>query len=157
VEQFLSFSTRDERESRESFYPKMVWVVDGQRRARDRAQFFASLRAGRVVNREPLIVSDPSKEGALLRDWGASRAPVYFDFGDSEPLWRLNPCGPSGVAYLSSVVRTEFLRAHLEGVPFEEMFTEVVERHSARQAPRSRPLAGFERYMARRQRRGPRF
>ena len=39
---------REEREARESFYGKMVWVVDGKRRMRDRARFFASLGAAKV-------------------------------------------------------------------------------------------------------------
>jgi competence protein CoiA len=96
---------RDERESREIFYQNMVWVVNGRRRARDRAQFFASLDAAIVVNREPRIVLVPSN-GALLRDWRSSRVPVYFDFGDGEPgdarrvdkpvLWQLSPRSPNG-------------------------------------------------------------
>ena len=117
---------------------------------RDKAQFFASIDAAIVVNREPLIVSVRSNEGALLRDWGASRVPVYFDFGDSEPgdklcfdapiLWRLNPRGTNGRAYLSPVPKTLFLRVHLDGEPFEEMCTGAVERaavrHLLQQAPR---------------------
>lgn len=81
-----SFLRREERESRELFYQKMVWVVDGRRRARDRGRFFASLGAAIVVNPKPLTVSFPSNDGALLRDWAASRVPVFFDFGSvSEP------------------------------------------------------------------------
>jgi competence CoiA-like predicted nuclease len=38
-----SFLQEAERQSRELFYPKLVWVVDATRRVRDRAQFFASL------------------------------------------------------------------------------------------------------------------
>jgi competence protein CoiA len=162
---------QNERESRENFYPKMVWVVNGRRLKRDRARFFASLNAGIVVNREPRIVSVLWKEGALLRDWEPSRAPEYFDFGDSEQgdtarfetptLWRLNPCGPNGTAYLSAVPKTLFLHAHVKGLPFEEMCTEAVTRaaahHLLRQAPQSRGLPGFERYMARRQRARRRF
>jgi competence protein CoiA len=48
-----SFLRSDERQSRENFYPKMVWVVDGTRRKRDRKQFFESLRGpmfGPVTN-----------------------------------------------------------------------------------------------------------
>ena len=150
-----SLLRRDERESREAFYPKMVWVVDGRRRARDRAQFFASLGAAMVVNRTPLMFSVPSNGGALLRDWEASRVPVYFDFGigetgdtsrfDTTALWRLNPRSRNArAAYLSPVARTEFLRVHLEGLPFDEICTEFVERAMAyylmRQASRSRPL-----------------
>jgi competence protein CoiA len=163
---------RDEREQRENFYPKMVWIVNGRRRKQDRARFFAALGAAKIVNHEPRIVSVPSNKGALLRDWKASRVPVYFDFGDvNEPddkplfdariLWRLTPCGPNGTAYLSPVQKTEFLRVHLEGLPFDEMCSEFVGRAVARyliqQAPRSPPLADFERDTARRQRTRPRF
>jgi competence protein CoiA len=49
-----SLLCRDERESREIFYQNMVWVVDGRRRLRDRARFFASLGEATVVNPRPL-------------------------------------------------------------------------------------------------------
>jgi hypothetical protein len=62
-----SFVRPDEREARESFYPKMVWVVNGLRLKRDRAQFFASLGAGIVVKLKPLTFSFPLNKGALLR------------------------------------------------------------------------------------------
>jgi hypothetical protein len=152
-----SFLSPDEREARESFYPKMVWVVDGTRRKKDRAQFFASVDAAIVINHEPLIVLVRWKEGALLRDWEGSKVPVYFDFGD-DTLWRLNPCIPNGMTYLFRVPKTVFLRVHLEGLPFEEMCTEVVE-HAVlmQQTPRSRPLAGFERFLAQRERARRRF
>jgi hypothetical protein len=167
-----SFLLRDEQESRENFYPKLVWVINGRRRKRDRKQFFASVNAATGINCEPaLIVLVRWKEGALLRDWGASRVPVYFDFGDSEPedalrfdaptLWRLNPCGPNGKAYLSAVPKTLFVQAHRNGEPFEELTSAAVERAAARylmqqaprqQAPRPQPLTGFERYWANLQR-----
>ena len=130
-------------------------IVEGERRE---AEF---------VNGVVRIVSILWTKGALLRDWGGSRVPVYFDFGDSEPgdtarfdvptLWRLNPCGPHGMAYLVPVSKTEFLRVHLEGEPFEELCTEFVGRtaalHLLQQAPQSQGLPGFERYTARRRRR----
>jgi hypothetical protein len=150
---------REEREAREMFYQKMVWVVDGRRRKRDRARFFASLDAAVVINHEPRIVSIPSNEGALLRDWGASRVPVYFDFGDltkpGDTLWRRNPCNSTGMAYLSRLPKTLFLHIHLKGL--EEMdYSAAVERavvhRLIQQAPRPRGLTGFERYMAKKQR-----
>src|SRR5262245_10153694 len=164
-----SFLPPDEQQSRENFYPKMLWVVNGRRRKRDKKQFFACFDARRVVNGEPRIISVLWKDGALLREWGASRVPVYFDFGDSEPddavrfdtptLWRLNPCGPNGKAYLTAVPKTLFLHVHLNGQPFEEMCTEAVERvaahHLLKQA--AQPLPGFGRYIARRERTRPRF
>jgi competence protein CoiA len=164
-----SFLPPGEREAREKFYRKMVWIVDGRRRKRDRKQFFSCLDARAVANGEPRIVAVLWKEGALLRDWEASRVPVYFDFGDSEPedalsfdtptLLRLKPCDPNGKMYLSLVSKTSFLDAHLKGEPFEETCTEAVERAAAdrvsKQAPQ--PLPDFERYMARLERARPRF
>jgi hypothetical protein len=161
-----SFLRRDERVAREKFYQKMVWVVDGVRRKRDTAQFFALFDQATILNREPaLIVLVRWKEGALLRDWEASNVPVYFDFGD-DTLWRLNPCIPNGMTYLSRVPKTVFLNAHLKGQPFEELASAAVERAAARyseqlravyaallqQAPRPQPLTGFERYWANLQR-----
>jgi competence protein CoiA len=120
----------EERDAREDFYPAMVWVVDGLRLKRDRAQFFASLNAARVVNLKPLTFTFPLNKGALLRDWTARRVPVFFDFGhtselrdvlrsDEDFLWRLDPGSPSGVACVSPVSRTSFLRAYLEGLPLK--------------------------------------
>jgi competence protein CoiA len=70
--------SRDERESRESFYPNMAWVVDALRRVQDRPQFLASLETAAIHKRKPLVISLPANQGALLRDWTASRAPVFF-------------------------------------------------------------------------------
>ena len=168
----------EERESRESFYQNMVWVVDGLRRKQHRVKFFASLGAPLNVSGKLPIFLVSSNEGALLRDWTASRVPVYFDFGDSEPgdtlcfntptLWRLNPGSLNGRAYLSPVPKWFFLRVHREGRSFEGKYTETVKRIAAaveragvdylkQQAARSRPLIGFERYMARRQLKRRRF
>jgi hypothetical protein len=65
------------------------------------------------------------------------------------------------MAYLSPVLKTFFLHIHFEGLPFDERCTEAVECAAAdylmQQAPRSRPLTGFERYMDRRQRARRRF
>jgi hypothetical protein len=116
---------REERESRENFYQRMVWVVDGLRRKQDRSRFFASLAATRVVNPKPLTFWLSLNEHALLREWSASRVPVYFDFGDgSEPgdaqhfpvpvLWLLVP-GSS--AYLRPVRKDSFQDAYVRRLP----------------------------------------
>ena len=119
-----------------------------------------ALKAGNVINRQPVIVSVVWTEGALLRDWGVNRLPVYFDFGNSKPLWRLDPRGPDGTTYLSPVTKAEFLRVHLAGEPFDRLFSEVIRQLAAarsKQAPQFRELTGFDRYMARKQRTRPRF
>ena len=167
-----SFLCPEERDARERFYQKMVWVVDGQRQ--DRVKFFASLGDAINVSDKLRIFLVPSNEGALLRDWGASRVPVYFDFRDSEPgdtqrfdtptLWRLNPRSPNGSAYLRPVPKMFFLHVHRKGRPFERECTEIaaaIERAVAdylRQlASRFRAPTDFDRYLARRQQKRRRF
>ena len=43
----------EERRSREGFYRPMVWVVNGQRLARDRTRFYEALRRGRPAVHPP--------------------------------------------------------------------------------------------------------
>jgi len=83
-----SFLREDEREAREKFYPKMVWVVNGRRRKLDKKQFFACFDARRVVNGEPRIVPVLWKEGALLRDWGEAAYRCTSTLGTANPRMR---------------------------------------------------------------------
>ncbi len=50
-----SFLNPEERLSRNTFYPKLVWVVDGLRRQRDQQQFQKILEESAVINQKPLI------------------------------------------------------------------------------------------------------
>ncbi len=75
-----SYIKPEERRSREAFYPKLVWVVDGLRRKRDEA----GLQRAWEESVTPFGANAPvrqvwSQEGALLRDWAGSRAHVFFD------------------------------------------------------------------------------
>lgn len=164
-----SFLPIAERQSREAFYPKLVWVVDGRRRARDRLQFFSAL--GSVLLQQPMIISARISDSALLRDWKTSRVPVYFDFGPSDPvdpvrfdeptLWRLNPVSESQGAYLSPVAKSYFVGIHRTGVVFDEPFTEELtrfaERHRRLQSRSFRPHTAFDHCVADRQRTRGRF
>ncbi|HVR55680.1 MAG TPA: competence protein CoiA family protein [Pseudolabrys sp.] len=144
-----------ERGSRENFYPNLVWVVDGRRRVRDAAKFSSSLR-GPLPGYLLPTYSMNRNDGALLRDWGACRVPVYFDFADRErcdaaqldqnPLWLLHPIDGDSTAYISPVARSEFIKARVEGVDFEEEFKQVIQRDIVRMhSARVHPLAAFER------------
>ena len=171
-----SYLRREERESREMFYRKMIWVVNGLRRKRDRSRFFASLTGPSIVKAKPLTFSLPSNEDALLRDWVNSRQPVYFDFGDnSEPsdplsfhtpvLWRLDPRSPKGEAHLMPVLKTSFRetpalvdcrsRAWTTRQSLPTHFVQLAIRYSKPLGPD--PLIGFERYLARQEARRRRF
>lgn len=159
-----SFLDQNERLSRETYYQNMVWVVDGERRKRDRKQFFEALRGPLRASPIVLIYSVTMNESALLRDWAASRVPVYFDFGtdkteetlhfDTQALWRLNPRTRDGSAYLVRVPRREFLRIHLKGEHFEKSCADLVELvHNYYKQQARQLLVGFNRYSARRRRR----
>jgi competence protein CoiA len=159
---------REEREARENFYQRMVWVVNGLRRKRDRALFFASLSPHKIIDLETLtflvLPSDISSDNALLRDWVSSRVPVYFDFGDtSEPgdtldfkvpyLWRLAPRSPTGTAIVTPVQKAFFRESYLKGLKLRfRDYSAVVERVLALQAARTSaqqsPLLGFIKYKA---------
>jgi competence protein CoiA len=154
---------REERESREMFYQKMVWVVDGLRRVRDRSRFFESLARASIVKAKPLTYSLRSNEGALLRDWVDSHSPVFFDFGDnSEPgdppsfggpvLWRLEPRSPKGEAHLSPVMKTSFRDRYLKRLPLKGIDYSVELRAVYAALLQQTPLIGFERYKAKRAR-----
>jgi hypothetical protein len=125
-----SFLPAEERRARETFYPRMVWVVDGLRRKRDSSQFFKALSSGLVVREKPLTFSIPAGMGALLQDWVDSRVPVFFDFGAANiqmdisrfgalVLWYLDPNSPDGWAHLAPVRRVSFIDALLHAGPFE--------------------------------------
>jgi competence protein CoiA len=145
-----------ERVSREEFYTRLVWVVHANRRLRDRKKFFASLSGPlRVASKLPTFTIHRD-DSALLRDWGKSRAPVYFDFGEIEQVWRLYPFSGDVLGYVMPFVRAEFVKAHRDGVNLEEMFDQVFARDreiaSAQAIPRL-PLPGFSPYSTRRMRR----
>jgi hypothetical protein len=162
-----SFLSEEERRAREAFYKKMVWVVDGRRRQRDRKKFLSELDDGITINREPAILSVLWTEGALLRDWAKSRVPVYFDLGESEPedkrrfdrpiLWRLNPKDANGKTYLSPVSKEFFVRVYLEGMPFDEDYAKAIDlalvKRSIHHALTPQPVPPVQRYSQRARRR----
>jgi hypothetical protein len=167
-----SFLRRDERESRENFYQKMVWVVNGLRRVRDRSRFFELLVRASIVKAKPLTFSLPLNKSALLRDWVDSRKQAFFDFGDNSEsgdppsfggpvLWRLEPRSPKGEAHLSPVLKTSFLDKYRRGLALKGIDYSVELRAAyavlLQQAPRSRPLMDFERHMANQRARRPRL
>ncbi|EKS35375.1 competence protein CoiA [Afipia clevelandensis] len=152
-----SFLKPEERASREAFYGKMVWVVDGRRRKRDVAQLLKTIGPC-VFARPPYILHVTNhEECALLRDWNASPVPVYFDLGlrekDGSPVfWRRDPISRDGRIYLTPVSKASFLKVHLEGLDAERQFSEgvaVIADSLRRAAQRPQALPPFQQYGAR--------
>ena len=105
-----SYLNPEERRSRNAFYQKLVWVVDGTRRKRDKIQFQRAIEQSAVETvdatrrKTDLIqfkrprdddvdISLPSmkirrldfpEECRLLQEWHDSNALVFFDFQDTK-------------------------------------------------------------------------
>jgi hypothetical protein len=82
-----SYLKPEERRSREAFYPKLIWVVDGTRRKRDRAQLIKAWNDG--VALAPYLRKAFSDHCGLLREWTGSSALVFLDLGDEHVLYLL--------------------------------------------------------------------
>lgn len=76
----------EECASRERFYKKMIWVVDGNRAQSDRYYFEAGLRQ-LEKDRVKFQIRWEGPSG-LLRNWSESRSKVFIDFGQ-EWFWKL--------------------------------------------------------------------
>ena len=105
----------EERRSRDAFYPKLVWVVDGARRKRDMAQFLNALNSGTPIGANSPIRIPFSDECVILREWVGSRAPVFLDFGVEQELWWILKGAPDGSAYIARFPRSHFIEIHRAG------------------------------------------
>lgn len=161
----------EERRARDAFYPKLVWVVDGSRRKRDRAQFLKALEEGTRVSAKPPMLRVFSDGCALLREWAGSHARIFFDFGEEHVLWWLLATSPDGRSYLVPFSRADFINTHRSGETqvtrgldeFVKDIPKLVADHEShlraqalKRAP-LQPLQGFQRYLARRNKLRRRF
>lgn len=103
-----SYIKPEERRSRENFYQKMLWVVDGKRRIRDKTKFFEILRDSHLSSKYQNL-KETFPEGALLRDWINSNSLVFFDFGESD-LWCLLSGSDEYYAYIVPIAKDNFLK-----------------------------------------------
>lgn len=86
-----SYIKPEERQSREFFYKKMIWIIDGTKRSRDKDKFIDVWENHSLpldVKVEVRRLFNYYAGCALLRDWLGSNVPVFFDFGE-DMLWGL--------------------------------------------------------------------
>jgi competence protein CoiA len=102
----------EERRSRNDFYPKLSWVVDGTRRKRDRPQLIKALETGTPIDQHGMIRRTLTDDYAVLREWAGSKAPIFFDLGDPEVLLLLLPGDARQFACLRPFSRAEFIGLH---------------------------------------------
>lgn len=129
----------EERRSREAYYSRLIWIVDGKKRSRDFPKFMQSWEDGHPRGIESPIRKLVYPEGALLRDWAGSRAHVLFDFQDGHALWWLHPGSDDTQAYVYRIARELFVRAHRDVAagapcPFDSAFQQYSEYVASREA-----------------------
>jgi competence protein CoiA len=119
----------EERRSRNSFYPKLVWVIDGTRRQRDKPNFYRILEEFAIRSDEPRFkrILGPD-DCTLIKEWHESNALVFLDFQDEDDtkqpiLWFLFPRITISEAYLWPISRDKFIELHNNN-----KFDELVEK-----------------------------
>lgn len=118
----------EERHSRDVFYRKIVWVVDGLRRKNDPERFRSALNNGFQVGKSPHLRRVRSEDCTLLREWSASTSPIFFDFGGGQILWWLISGNPNGWSYVAPFSSVDFIKLHLGNAPdMAREFGEFVE------------------------------
>ena len=109
----------DERVSRESFHPNMVWVVDGTRLKRTWNKFLQGKQSWRSTHWQGYSLTHFPQESFPI-EWLASNVPVFFDFSGlpetdekqsliQKTLWLLLPGRAEGRAVILAVSRQSFL------------------------------------------------
>lgn len=129
IEFQYSYITAEERKSRNDFYKKIIWVVNGTRRKTDLVQFNEALRESKrapVGNVDIRQINYP-EETRLLREWNNSGVPVFFDFEEYKigRIWLLLPNISKDKAYLIPFVIQDFIEAPLKS-RFDELFNKIV-------------------------------
>jgi competence protein CoiA len=150
-----SYIKPEERHSRESFYKKLIWVVDGARRKRDRAQFSKALNSGSPVKVYPHMRRIFADECVLLREWLSSASRVFFDFREGGRIWWLQSKGVGKPVYVMPFPSIQFINDHLgQTNQFDELERQAedlaVNTERLLAQARSAPLQGFQRNVGRR-------
>ncbi len=114
--------SKEERDSRDYFYNKLIWIVDGTRRKTDVEQFNNQIWRASNISNEPFILRVFDEETfdrfRLNQEWGSSKSLVLFDFGKSEvsyrdeyknneDLWLIHPS--RNRTYITSISKDSFI------------------------------------------------
>jgi len=108
-----SYLKPEERRSRDAFYSKLIWVVDGTRRQRDVEHFRSALSEGIRINPNTQVWRVLASKSMLLKEWADCPSQVFLDFGGESVVWWLLAKRPGGPFYVGPFSRPEFVRIHL--------------------------------------------
>jgi competence protein CoiA len=150
-----SYIKPEERRARETFYPKMLWVVNGARRKKDRQQFLEAWERGVPVGNNSLVRRAFSDDCVLLREWAGGLAPAFVDFVEEPVLWWLVRTGLDGSTYVARFPHAAFIEIH-RGGQFDGLVNEIgklaADYESHLRVHRAQPRPGFQQYVARNRR-----
>lgn len=122
-----SFIKSEERISRNDFYKKLVWIVNGTRRKRDKTQFLKLIEEDLFISSAPKIQRVYLDDCALLREWSDTSSPVFFDFGEDN-LWCLIPPSKAPWGAVMELPRSLFISMHTQDKSPEEDFEDFLHR-----------------------------
>ncbi len=126
----------EERRSRNAFYPKLVWVINGLRRERDITQFQNALDESTLVDKEhgirQILFPEVCK---LIKEWSGSKSLVFFDFHGLEAtiqsqIWFLFPKISATGIYIAPFSWAKFIEMHNEN-KFDDFFNNVINPYCA--------------------------
>ncbi|MEP2446583.1 MAG: competence protein CoiA family protein [Balneola sp.] len=121
-----SYLKPEEKRSRDEFYSKLVWVVDGVRRKRDKNQFNDILEQSRDILHSVTVFNVHFPDDCrILEEWRNSSSLVFFDFQEPE-LWFILPDMGKLGCFLAMVTRKEFVDLH-KNKGFENFFNEKIQ------------------------------
>jgi len=102
----------EERDSRERFYKKLIWVVDGTISHTYEEQFRKSVEyAVAPISKLPSLGRFRQLKGRLLNQWANRSVHVFIDFGAAGPLWWLMPQQGIQGCWFTRIRREDFIQA----------------------------------------------
>jgi competence protein CoiA len=122
-----SYLKPEERRSRDTFYRKLIWVVDGTRRKKDRAQLLHAWEEGVRLGTNSPVRKVFFDDCALLREWAGSNAPIFFDVGEMLPLWWSLANSTNGSAYVAPYPRAQFIESHRGAAEIGQVFDQFMD------------------------------
>lgn len=151
-----------ERDSRITFYKRIIWIVNGTRLKRDKINFFKSLNDGMEIEENHKVRKVFTARSSLLQKWSNCNAVVFFDFGEESKLWCLYPTNNTNFSFITPVTHEKFINWHYNDLQiqnfliFLKTMKNTIESHFVNQERLMRrqvflmPLNGFQRHLARR-------
>lgn len=134
----------EERQSRNAFYKKIVWVVDGTRRKTDLTKFLETISETQSIHTTSDLRKIQVSNNVLLKEWAGSGVPVFFDFArtnqqEEKFLWCLLPVNDGSLGYVLRFPRADFIKLingtmSISGYNFEgllERFIQIVHEYKA--------------------------